>query len=193
MLKNSEMILKASLLSILYSLQTFAWKIKMIKLFLLMQHAFSYNKKKVIQALRYHFVQRPEVRILIILVNAFAIIAAILFYTKKIRPEPFMLGSFLWMILMASFWFFLPNGIYKRAATFKDSFTIFFNEYGVRLENERGETNWDWQKFSKYFESPHFFHLYFDTKSFFLVPKEGMGDEFRHELRGLLRKRINTK
>jgi hypothetical protein len=152
--------------------------------------SFSYEKKKVIQALRYHFVQRSEIRILIVLVNVFAILSAVLFYTKKIRPEPFLLGSFIWMMLMASFWFFLPNSIYNKAATFKDSFIIDFNQYQVSLENERGTITWPWEKFSRFFESPHFFHLYFDAKSFFLVPKDEMGEEFRHELRGLLNSKI---
>ena len=93
-------------------------------------------------------------------------------------------------MLMASFWYILPQSIYKRASTFKDQFTIFFNSVGVRLENDRGETQWEWKRFSKFFESPHFFHLYFDSKSFFLVPKEGMTEEFRHELRALLRVHI---
>ncbi len=158
-----------------------------------MQHSFSYEKKKVIQALRYHFVQRPEIRILIVLVNVFAILSAVLFYFKKIRPEPFLLGSIIWLILMASFWFFLPNGIYKKAATFRDSFIIDFQEDEIRLENERGYMNWPWKTFTRFFESPHFFHLYFDSKSFFLVPKDGMTEEFRHELRGVLKNKIDKK
>lgn len=155
-----------------------------------MQLSFSYNKAKVIQALRYHFVQRSEVRVLLVLVNVFAIAAAILFYTKKIRPEPFLLGSVVWMFLMAAFWYFLPNSIYKKSATFRDSFIIRFNNVAVELETERGEMVWNWNKFSNFFESPHFFHLYFDSKSFFLVPKENMSDDFRHELRGLLNEKI---
>lgn len=158
-----------------------------------MQHSFSYEKKKVIQALRYHFVQRNEVRILIVLVNVFAIVSAILFYTKKIRPEPFLLGSFIWIMLMATFWYFLPNNIYKKAATFQDSFIIDFSEAEITLENERGAITWPWNKFSHFFESPNFFHLYFDSKSFFLVPKDGMLEEFRHELRGMLNKKIGSK
>jgi hypothetical protein len=157
-----------------------------------MQHAFSYNKKKVIQALRYHFVQKSELRVLIVLVNVFAIVAAILFYTKKIRPEPFLLGSFIWLMMMATFWYFLPNSIYKKASTFKDHFTIFFNEDGIRLENERGATEWSWKKFTHFFESPHFIHLYFDAKSFFIVPKDGMTEEMKHELRGLLKLSIKS-
>jgi hypothetical protein len=155
-----------------------------------MQLSFSYNKPKVIQALRYHFVQSPEIRVMLILVNVFAIVSAILFYTKKIRPEPFFLGSLIWMGLMASFWYFLPNNIYNRSDTFKDKFIIHFNEGAVVLENERGEMIWPWNRFSKYFESPHFFHLYFDAKSFFIVPKDNMSEEFTHELRGLFKLKI---
>ncbi|HEX7690956.1 MAG TPA: YcxB family protein [Sediminibacterium sp.] len=158
-----------------------------------MQHNFTYDKKKVIQGLRYHFIYRPEVRVLIVLVNVFAIVSAILFYMRKIRPEPFLLGSVIWLLLVVSFWYILPNGIYKRAATFKDRFTIWFREDEVRLENPRGYVEWPWQRFSKFFESPHFFHLYFDAKSFFIVPKDGMDEDFRHELRGMLNKKIGKK
>jgi hypothetical protein len=155
-----------------------------------MQLSFSYNKAKVIQALRYHFVQRPEIRLMLVLVNVFAIIAAILFYAKKIRPEPFLLGSLVWMFLMAAFWYFLPNSIYKKSATFQDQFIMNLNETAVVIETERGEVVWDWRKFTNFFESPHFFHLYFDTKSFFLVPKENISTELQHELRGLLNRNI---
>lgn len=155
-----------------------------------MQLSFSYNKAKVIQALRYHFVQRPEIRLMLVLVNVFAIIAAILFYAKKIRPEPFLLGSLVWMFLMAAFWYFLPNSIYKKSATFQDQFIMNLNETAVVIETERGEVVWDWHKFTNFFESPHFFHLYFDTKSFFLVPKENISTELQHELRGLLNRNI---
>jgi hypothetical protein len=155
-----------------------------------MQLSFSYQKPKVIQALRYHFVQSPEIRVMLILVNVFAIVSAILFYTKKIRPEPFFLGSLIWMGLMASFWYFLPNNIYNKSETFKDKFIIHFNDAAVVLENERGEMIWQWNRFSKFFESPHFFHLYFDARSFFIVPKDNMGEDFKHELRGLLNQKI---
>jgi hypothetical protein len=128
----------------------------------------------------------------VILINVFAIVSAALFYSKKIRPEPFLLGSILWIVMMVTFWYIMPHSIYKKAATFKDSFTILFTDMQVSLSNDRGTVNWDWQKFSKFFESPHFFHLYFDAKSFFIVPKEGMTEDMRHELRGLLNKKIGA-
>ena len=158
-----------------------------------MQFSFSYNKKKVIQALRYHFISRSEIKLLIILVNAFAIVAAALFYFKKISPQPFLLSSLLWISLMISFWFILPGTIYKKAKTFKESFTIFFYEKHVRLENTRGFVDWDWTQFSNYFESPDFFHLYFTPKSFFLVPKEGLDSDTLYTVSQLLKNKIVKK
>jgi hypothetical protein len=156
-----------------------------------MQFSFSYQKKKVIQALRYHFISRREIKIMMILVNVFAIASAVLFYSQKIRPEPFLLGSLIWILMMTGVWYILPFSIYKKASTFKESFIIHFQEEEIQLENERGYTIWEWNRFSRYFESPHFFHLYFDEKSFFIVPKENMSEAMMHDIRGLLQRKIN--
>jgi hypothetical protein len=155
-----------------------------------MKHSFSYDKKKVIQGLRFHFISRPEIRILIILVNVFAIISAIFFYLKKISPEPFLLSSAMWILLMLTFWYFLPLSVYKRAVTFTESFTISFFDHYVRLDSSRGHVDWNWGQITTFFESPNFFHLYFSTKSFFLIPKEGMSAEFAHDLRGIFKRKI---
>jgi hypothetical protein len=157
-----------------------------------MEIFFSYDKKLVIQALRYHFITRPEVRILIILVNVFAIFSAALFYFQKVSPMAFLVSAFLWFVLMVAFWFILPNTVYKRAATFKDSFRMVFTEEDVRLENESGYNSWTWNKFSTFLDSPHFIHLYFDSRSFFLVPKSAVIEAgFLPELRQLLNRKID--
>lgn len=156
-----------------------------------MQIFFAYNKKLVIQALRYHFISRFEIRILMIMVNVFAIFAAAMFYFHKVSPFAFLLSSVLWIALMVSFWFILPNTVYKKASTFRDTFKMTFGEYRVRLESERGSTEWNWEKFSSYIESPHFIHLYFDSKSFFLVPKNAVEKEGNlDDLRKLLKQKI---
>lgn len=156
-----------------------------------MQIFFSYDKKLVIQALRYHFLNRTEIRALIILVNIFAIFAAAMFYFHKVSAVAFLLSSALWISLMSAFWFILPNTVYKKASTFKDTFKMKFGEYNIRLENERGYTEWSWDKFSTFIESPHFFHLYFDSKSFFLVPKAAVSATGHLEdLRRLLNEKI---
>jgi hypothetical protein len=127
------------------------------------------------------------------MVNIFAITSAILFYLKKIRPEPFLLGSTIWLLLMVSVWYFLPYTIYKKASTFKDVFKIDFSEGGVHLENPKGYVDWQWNRFSHWIETPHFFHLYFDAKSFFLVPKDNINNDETHSLRKLLSEKIGEK
>jgi hypothetical protein len=156
-----------------------------------MQVSFSYDKKKTLQALRYHFIARPEIKWMMIVVNVFAILAAGLFYSHKIRPEPFLLGTVVWLMMMVSVWYVLPYSIYNKTSTFKESYTVYFSESDVKLSNNRGYVDWPWSNFVMFIESPHFFHLYFDAKSFFLVSKENMTDDFRHELRALLKAKID--
>jgi len=137
---------------------------------------FGYDKKQVIQALRYHFLTRPEIKALLIMINIFAIASGILFALKKIQPLAFLFFSLMWFVLMLVIWRILPASIYKKAHTFQDEFSISFDEEGVILENGRSAKNWSWNLFSKFLESPYFFHLYFDTRSFFLVPKDAFKD-----------------
>lgn len=137
---------------------------------------FTYDKKQVIQALRYHFLAKREIRLMIILVNVFALASAVLFYTKKILPFAFLVGSLLWFVLMIAFWFVLPGMVYRRASTFRDHFTMNFEEGSFSVGNERGSRSWQWNELSNFIETPHFFHLYFDSRSFFLVPKNAFAD-----------------
>ena len=154
---------------------------------------FSYDKKQVLQALRFHFLARPEIRIMIILVNVFAMASAALFYFKKVTPLAFLVGSAMWFVLMISFWFVLPGSVYRRASTFQDHFTMNFEEDHFSVGNERGARSWDWKALSKFMETPNFFHLYFDARSFFLVPKNSFAntDEV-YELRQLLKAKVQT-
>ena len=151
---------------------------------------FTYNKGKVIQALRYHFITRREIKLMMILVNVFAIASALLFFFKKISPLAFLVSSFLWFGLMISFWYLLPLTIYKKSETFKDKFKATFGKEEFTIENERGSRSWPWKEFSTTMESPHFFHLYFNTRSFFIVPKDAFEDEELIEARKLLSVRI---
>lgn len=152
---------------------------------------FTYDKKKVIQALRYHFLAKKEIRLMIILVNVFALASAVLFYTKKILPFAFLVGSFLWFVLMIAFWFILPGMVYRRASTFRDHFTMNFEEDSFTVGNERGSRSWQWRELSNFVETPHFFHLYFDSRSFFLVPKSAFADTDEvYQLRHLMMDKV---
>ena len=159
----------------------------------LMQFPFIYDKKKVIQALRIHFTAQKEIKILLIVVNVFAIISAILFYTHKIQPQPFLLGSLIWLLLLIGVWYILPYSIYKKSTTFKDEFIAHINNYNLLLETEKGSISWEWNKFEYFFESPNFFHLYFSKKSFFLIPKDDISEDVLHDIRAILNGNIDKK
>lgn len=159
-----------------------------------MNISFRYDRKKVIQALRYHFISKKEIRILIILVNVFALFAAAMFFWKKIAPMAFLLSSFLWFSLMLALWFILPFTVYSRAKTFRDSFNLTFLDSYMHLENANGSKNWNYNNFKYFIETPNFFHLYIDDRSFFLIPKDAFADsDETHNTRLLLREKIGQK
>ncbi|WP_205509430.1 YcxB family protein [Longitalea arenae] len=155
---------------------------------------FGYDKKQVIQALRYHFLMRPEIKVLLVLINVFAITSAVLFALKKIQAISFLIFSFLWFLLMLVIWRILPSSIYRRSHTFQDEFIMHFDDENVVLETAKGSKGWPWKQFSHFVESPYFFHLYFDARSFFLVPKDSFKSITDLQLaRELLRKKIGKK
>jgi YcxB-like protein len=152
---------------------------------------FAYDKTQVLQALRYHFITRPEIKVMLIVVNLFTILSAVLLYIHKIRPLPFLVFSALWFLMLISIWKLLPGSVYRKSATFLDRFSMSFLQSEVVLQTTRGSHTWQWPDFSSFTESPYFFHLYFNSRAFFLVPK----DAFRsipelQEIRALLREKI---
>jgi len=151
---------------------------------------FGFEKKKVIQALRYHFISRKEIKLMIILINVFAIVSAALFFFKKIMPLPFLVSSVLWFAIMIAFWFALPAAIYKRSRTFRDRFRVMMDDSSFTLETDQGSKSWEWNKFSNWMESPLFFHLYFDSRSFFLIPKEAFQGDAEQQARKLIAQHI---
>lgn len=151
---------------------------------------FTYSKPKVIQALRFHFITRPEIKTMVIIVNVFAIATAIMFYCKVISGAAFMISSLLWFFLMIVFWFILPNMVFRQAKTFKDRFKANITDNEFSIENENSSKGWEWTSFSTWMESPHFFHLYFNPRSFFIIPKEAFNGDDEHEARKILNQKI---
>ena len=137
---------------------------------------FGYDKKQVLDGLRGHFFGRPEIRTLVVLVNVFAILSATLFFFKKIQALPFLLFSILWFCLWLAIRRLLPLSIYKRSATFQDHFTLTLEDRGLFLETKKGTQLWPWEAFSAFKETAYFFHVYFDARSFFLIPKDSFKD-----------------
>jgi len=152
---------------------------------------FGYNKKQVLDGLRGHFFGRPEIKILVILINVFAILSAVLFALKRIQPLPFLIFSVLWFFLWVSIRRLLPLSIYKKSATFQDTFILSLEDQGILLETKKGEQLWEWRDFSGFKETAYFFHVYFDARSFFLIPKDSFKDITEIQAaRKLLKERI---
>ncbi|GAB3006583.1 hypothetical protein GCM10027051_02440 [Niabella terrae] len=159
-----------------------------------MEIAFDYNKRQVLQALRYHFVSKIEMRIMIILVNVFALISLGLYLTGRITPTAFLVYAFLWISLMLSLWFVLPGVVYRRSETFRHGFRMQFLTDEFRLIHEQGQRSWPYSALQTYKETPHFFHLYYDPRSFLLVPKSAFEDlETMRTFRQLLKEKITKK
>lgn len=127
---------------------------------------------------------------MMVLVNVFAILSAALFFFKKISPFAFLSSSLLWFLMMIVFWFLLPTVIYRKAKTFKDSFRAILSEDEFAIQNERGGRSWKWKDFSTWMESPHFFHLYFNSRSFFIIPKDAFEGDDEHAARKILALKI---
>ncbi len=130
---------------------------------------------------------------MMILVNVFALLSAGLFFFKKISPFAFLISSMLWFALMILFWFVMPYLVYRKAETFKDRFKAILSADVFRIENERGGRSWDWADFSSWIESPHFYHLYFNSRSFFIVPKDAFEGDDVHEARKIFKAKIVKK
>ena len=148
-----------------------------------------YQKSQVIQGLRYHFIKQSEIKGLMLFVNIYAIITAGLLFYKKIRPELFLIGSLLWIVLMVFFWYLLPWLFYRKTSMFKQEWQFNFDSNGASLESESGRASWAWSEVTRFFESPLFFHVYFAPKSFFILPKTHFGFEDQQLIRGYFNKK----
>lgn len=154
---------------------------------------FEYHRQKTIQALRYHFISRKEIKVMMILVNVFALLTAALFFFNEISPLAFLTSSLLWFLLMLIFWFILPKIVYRKSAIFKECFKFKINEAGFTLFNDKASKAWDWQSFAFWMETPHFFHLYFNERSFLIIPKDAADEDNIHTARGILKNNIKKK
>ena len=149
---------------------------------------YSYHKQKTIQALRYHFISRKEIKIMLVLVNVFSLTTAVLFFMKKITPVAFLTGSLLWLLMMLLFWLIMPRMVFRQNKTFKETMQVDFGDHSFTINMGNHHRSFDWASCSQWIESPHFFHIYFSERSFFLIPKEAFHEE--HEARQFLKGKL---
>ena len=92
---------------------------------------------------------------------------------------------------MMIFWLIMPRLVYKRSKTFTETLQVAFNESDFTLFVGNHSRSFDWVSCSQWMESPHFFHIYFNERSFFLIPKDAFENE--QDARVMLKEKIKNK
>lgn len=132
---------------------------------------FQYNKQKVIEALRFHFMQRPEIKLFRSLLILLVIAAFVGFFTHYINMQALIWIFLACIILMFFIHYLLPFSVYRRAHTFREpELTLDFTEESLTIGTNRGKSRIPWQQFSHVVETKEFFYIYRSNKSFFLIP-----------------------
>jgi len=155
---------------------------------------FSYNKEEVLNALRYHFMQRGEIKVFrntLFTLLAFALAG----YAFKIVTIGALIGIAGMVLLIGiAFWFLLPVSIYNKAATFKDDIHLKYSEEGIIISTRTSEHQrlLSWSTFTRVVEAKNFFFLYRGKKNFFLVPTSAFqSEDAQKEFSQLANKKIN--
>lgn len=151
---------------------------------------FSYNKEEVVHALRYHFMQRGEIKVF--RNTLFALLAfAMAGYAFKMVTIGALIGIVAMVLLIVgAFWFMLPVSIYNKAATFKDNIQLNYSEEGITISTRTSEQKrmLSWNTFTQVVEARNFFFLYRGKKNFFLIPTKAFKTEAAQKEFGLLAK-----
>jgi hypothetical protein len=141
-----------------------------------MQIEFTYDKKSVLRAIRYHFFSKKDIRILLLAVNIFTLLSGVLYFFQIVQPLPFLICSFLWFSLMLSFWVILPQNIYRNSKTFQEFLMVDIREDKLIIHHSAGTKEWPYNAFQQVKETPDYFYLYLDERSFFLIPMLAFAD-----------------
>jgi hypothetical protein len=155
---------------------------------------FSYNKEEVLNALRYHFMQRGEVKVFrntLFILLAFTLAG----YAFKVVTIGALIGiAAMITLIIIAFWFLLPVSIYNKAATFKDDIHLKYSEEGITISTRNSDHQrlLSWGTFTKFVEAKNFFFLYRGKKNFFLVPTSAFKTaDAQKEFSQLANKKIN--
>jgi hypothetical protein len=158
-----------------------------------MRVKFHYDKKAVIGALRFHFLNRMETKVIRVLFIIFFLLA-IFGYLKAIVPYAVVVLVFLVIVaLTVVLWKILPATIYKKARTFHEpSIELDISEEGMSITTQQGGRQLAWQNFNRVLETGYFFYLYQSKNAFFLIPADAFGDSERSEFRALLQRHVGS-
>lgn len=143
-----------------------------------MQLDFQYNRPDVIEALRFHFMNRPEMKLFRTVLMVLVLLSFVGYWMKMINLQVVIWLFLLFIVLVLVFWYILPYSVYKKAKTFHEPVIhLRWNDRGLSIGTHQGESSMLWSRFDRIVETREFFFLYRDNKSFFLIPVEAFNDE----------------
>lgn len=155
---------------------------------------FSYNKVDVLNALRYHFLRRGEIKVFgnTLFILLLATLAGFLFHMVTLNA---LIGIIAMTALIVwAFWYVLPLSTYNKAATFKDEIRLRYSEDGLLISTRASDhqRQLSWNNFSRLVETRKFFFLYRDKKSFLLIPTSAFeNDDERNRFSKLVKGKIS--
>ncbi|MCL6523994.1 MAG: YcxB family protein [Thermoflavifilum sp.] len=151
---------------------------------------FTYDRHSVINALRYHFMSRGEIkfmRITLMVLFGIAVIGNLFGYVSFGA----VFGIFMMiLILLLIFWYWLPVLTYNKSATFKDNIRLQLEDQGIAIATQRGEHMISWKSFHNVVETSDYIYLYRNTRSFFIIPLNAFKEEERQAFRQLLHQKF---
>lgn len=142
-----------------------------------MQINFQYQKPAVINALRFHFLNRGEIRVFSYVLIILFVFAVGGYWIDIVSFQAVVAIVLMIVLLLLVFWYLLPASIYRKAATFRESIRLQYNEEGMVIGTHVGERHINWTNFNNVVETQDFFYLYRDKKSFFLIPTNAFQDD----------------
>jgi hypothetical protein len=157
---------------------------------------FTYNKEEVLNALRYHFLQLGEIKILRNTLLILLIFALLGYAFRVVTIHAMLSISLMTALIVLAFWFMLPTSIYNKAATFKDDIYLQYSTEGISISTRSSDLTRElsWNSFTKVIEARNFFFLYRGKKNFFLIPTSAFASPAEQTAFGLLASsRVNHK
>lgn len=142
-----------------------------------MELHFQYEERNVINALRFHFMNRPEIKLFKTILIVTIVFVFVGYFTNFITLKTLVWIFLLLIVLILFFWYILPFSVYKRAKTFKEpEITLRCTEDTLTIVTKQGESRIPWSRFSSVVETQACFYLYRTNKSFFLIPAYTFAD-----------------
>ncbi|MHB1921163.1 MAG: YcxB family protein [Chitinophagaceae bacterium] len=138
---------------------------------------FNYDKKEVIGALRYHFLNRGEIGVLRWTLLIFFLLTLIGNFFHLVQLPVVIAVLLMVCLLFLIFWYLLPFSIFNKSATFQESIHLSAKEDYLSIGTRFSERRVAWTSFIRVVQTRDFLFLYRDKKTFFLIPVNGWKDE----------------